>query len=194
MSVNLNIVGFSIQRWLTRLFRSGFTKGSCLLLFVLANILMINNAQADSSIQTQAESLKQDVIQLNTELSSLEESLLYPVNSRIGIYLSVDNGKHFELDSISLKIDGRNATTYIYTDKEVKALEEGGTQRLYIGNLASGTHQLTVSFNGQGADNHYFRREKKFKFKKEDQIKNMELKLMNSTYNNEPTLKLQTWN
>jgi hypothetical protein len=155
---------------------------------------MINNAFADSSIQTQAETLKQEVIQLNTELSTLEESLLYPVNSRIGVYLSVENAKQFELDSISLKIDGRNATSYVYTDKEIKALAKGGTQRLYIGNLASGTHRLTVSFNGQGADNHYFRREKQFKFQKDDQIKNMELKLMNSAYKNEPTLKLQTWN
>jgi len=152
------------------------------------------DVNAESTLQFQNESVKQDVIQINRELSQLEQSLLYPVSTRLGLYLSIKTRQSFQLNSIDIKIDGQNITTYLYTTKELKALERGGIQRLYMSNLATGHHQLTVIFNGQGTDEHFFRRKKQFQFEKGNGIKNIELEIVDSDFKKEPVIKINTWN
>jgi len=54
----------------------------------------------DSKIQD----LKQDVLDLNRDLFSLEEDLLFPANTQVAVFLSMDVGKFFSLDSVKLKV------------------------------------------------------------------------------------------
>ena len=71
-----------------------------------------------------------------------EEELLFPANTQVAVFVSMDVGDFFALDSISLKIDNREVSSYLYTPREAAALVKGGVQRLYVGNLKAGSVRL----------------------------------------------------
>src|SRR5690606_23277065 len=123
-----------------------FANRLLLLLFFFGSV-----AYAQPSIQAKAEALKKQVIDLNRELFELEEELLYPANTQVVVFLALTTKRPFQLDSVELKLDGSLATTYLYSDREVNALNQGGVQRLYMGNLAAGPHRIEAIFNGRGA-------------------------------------------
>lgn len=147
---------------------------------------------AEQSIQAKAQKLKSEVVELNRALFELEEELLYPADTQVALFLSVKTKNKFLLDSVEIKIDGKIATTYLYTASEIKALEQGGIQRLYMGNISSGPHKLTAVFNGQGANDHYFRKDKSFNFEKSNRSKFIEIGLSDST-GVEPEFKFTEW-
>ena len=82
--------------------------------------------------------LKKDVVDLNRDLFVLEEELLFPANTQVAVFISMDVGDFFALDSVTLKIDQKEVANYLYTPREVEALNKGGVQRLYVGNLKAG--------------------------------------------------------
>jgi hypothetical protein len=47
------------------------------------------------------------VVDLNRDLFVLEEELLFPANTQVAVFVSMDVGDFFALDSVSLKIDNR---------------------------------------------------------------------------------------
>jgi hypothetical protein len=64
-------------------------------------------------------------------------------------------GDAFRLDAVRLQINGQLVAHYIYSFKELDALRKGGVQRIYVGNLPTGEHQLEVQVDGKlegGAD------------------------------------------
>jgi len=67
------------------------------------------------------------------ELFILEEELLYPSNTQVAIFVSMDVGEFFDLESVQVKIDDKNIANYLYTPREVKALHRGGVHRIYQG-------------------------------------------------------------
>ena len=141
----------------------------------------------------EAEALKKQLIQLNSELYQFEEDLLYPANTELGVFLSMAKDSSFKLDSIEIRLDDKLVTSYIYKDDEISSLKNGGIQRLYLGSLADGRHKLTARFNGQGANNQYFRRKKALPFTKENNAKFIQLVVTESKTNNEPLFKVKAW-
>ena len=101
-------------------------------------------------VDDQVQSLKSDVLDLNRDLFVLEQELLYPANTQVAVFVSMDAGTFFALDSVQLKIDGKEVADYLYTPREVHALVQGGVQRLYVGNLKVGKHQLVAFLTGKG--------------------------------------------
>jgi len=94
--------------------------------------------------------LKKDVVDLNRDLFVLEEELLFPANTQVAVFISMDVGDFFQLDAVTLKIDQKEVANYLYTPREVEALAKGGVQRLYIGNLKAGPHELVAFFQRSG--------------------------------------------
>jgi hypothetical protein len=101
-------------------------------------------------LDQEIQGLKKDVVDLNKDLFILEEELLFPANTQVAVFLAVDVGDFFALDSVQLKIDNKEVINYLYTPREVEALLKGGVQRLYLGNLKVGPHELVAFFNGKG--------------------------------------------
>jgi hypothetical protein len=168
------------------------TTFSIILLAALSMSFLSANVAAEQSIQASAQKLKADVVELNRALFKLEEELLYPADTQVALFLSLKTKNNFLLDSVEIKIDGRIATTYLYSESEIKALEKGGIQRLYMGNISSGPHKLSAVFNGQGANDHYFRKEKSFNFEKSNRSKFIEISLSDSQ-KIEPEFKFTEW-
>jgi hypothetical protein len=113
--------------------------------------------------------IKSDVLEIAAELRNLEERLLFPSNTQVAVFVSLDleEGNLLELDSVQIQIDGQPAAHHIYSFKELEALRKGGVQRLYTGNVRTGKHQLEVAVAGRTADGEDFVRSESFSFTKE---------------------------
>ena len=145
------------------------------------------------SIDEDTQQLKKDVVDLNRDLFVLEEELLFPANTQIAVYLSMDVGEFFALDSVTLKLDNKEVTNYLYTPREVDALLKGGVQRLYLGNLKVGNHELVAFFSGKGPDNREYRRGASLKFDKTIGAKYLELKIEDRQRKMQPEFEIKDW-
>lgn len=145
------------------------------------------------SLDEATQLLKKDVVDLNRDLFVLEEELLFPANTQVAVYVSMDVGEFFALDSITLKIDNKEVTNYLYTPREVDALLKGGVQRLYLGNLKVGSHELVAFFAGKGPDNRDYRRGASLKFDKSIGAKYLELKIEDRQRKMQPEFEIKDW-
>ena len=151
-------------------------------------------AAADTrSLDEDTQTLKKDVVDLNRDLFVLEEELLFPANTQVAVYISMDVGEFFALDSVTLKLDNKEVTNYLYTPREVDALLKGGVQRLYLGNLKVGNHELVAFFSGKGPDNRDYRRGASLKFDKSIGAKYLELKIEDRQRKLQPEFEIKDW-
>lgn len=137
-------------------------------------------------VKRQLESLEEELVSLNRDLLILEEDLLYPASSRVSVFLSMDLGKLFSLDSVTLKLNGRKVTHYLYTAKQVDALYRGGVQRLFVGNARQGDNEITAFFVGRGKKGREFKRATTIIFEKSFEPVFVELKISDSTAKQQP--------
>jgi hypothetical protein len=145
------------------------------------------------SLDDRIQDAKADVIRLNRDLMVLEEELLFPANTQVAIFVSMDVGKMFLLDSVRVKLDGKDVAGYLYTPAEVQALHRGGVQRLYLGNLKSGTHELVAFFTGKGPHERDYKRGATIKIEKGADPKYIELQIKDSTGKLQPEFEVKVW-
>jgi hypothetical protein len=100
-------------------------------------------------LDEQVQEIKSDVLSIDAELRRLEEKLLYPSNTHVALFVGLAQGQSMRLDAVQIQLDGKLVAHYIYSFKELEALQRGGVQRIYTGNLATGAHQLEVSVIGK---------------------------------------------
>ena len=151
-------------------------------------------AQTDAPAQSagQVESLKESVLTLNRDLLILEEELLYPASSQVAVYVSMDLGNYFALDAIKLEINNKLVASELYTEKQTKALFRGGVQRLYIGNLKTGQHEISAFFTGRGPQQDYKRAAKVVINKNQEPVV-LELRIVDSTAQLQPVFEIKQW-
>jgi hypothetical protein len=137
--------------------------------------------------------LKKDVVDLNKELFVLEEELLFPANTQVAVFVSMDIGEFFALDSLSLKIDNKEVANYMYTPREAEALLKGGVHRVYLGNLKVGEHQLVAFFAGKGPNDRDYKRGANLKFEKGVGAKYLELKITDRQRKAQPEFAIKDW-
>ena len=118
-------------------------------------------------LDEQVQEVKSDVLSIAAELNQLEEKLLYPSNTHFAVFVTIAPGETFRLDAMQIHVDGELATHYIYTFKELEALQKGGVQRIYTGNIASGQHELEVSLAGKLPNGKDYTRTERFAFNKD---------------------------
>lgn len=150
-------------------------------------------AQAEAPIDQQVQDLKRSVLNLNRELFVLEEELLFPANTQLMLFLSMDVGKYFSLDSVEVTLDGKELSSYLYTPRETDALLRGGVQRFYIGNLKSGEHELVAVFTGKGPSGRDYRRAASLDFDKGLGAKFVELKISDRDSSQQPEFVIREW-
>ncbi|MFC4698752.1 hypothetical protein ACFO4O_01075 [Glaciecola siphonariae] len=146
----------------------------------------------ESQLAEEIETLKQAMINLNRDLFILEEDLLFPASTQVAVYLSMDVGEYFALDSVEVKINDDTATQYLYTERQVNALYRGGVQRLYVGNVGQGEHELTAFFIGIGPQGREYKRGLTLSFEKTDEPLAIELSVIDSTRKQQPTFSAKT--
>ena len=146
-----------------------------------------------SELSKEVQKLKSQVLQLNRELFILEEDLLFPASTQIAVFVSVDVGRFFKLDSVEVKVNEQDVAGFLYTDRQRIALEQGGIQKLYLGNLKLGSHQLTAIFTGLDNEGRSMKIATNHSFEKEDDSLMIELKLVDNTLNYRTQLMVEEW-
>lgn len=150
----------------------------------LLTILWINGSIAGEvsreqikGLDEQVQDIKKDVLGISAELTQLEEKLIYPSNTQVSVFVTLVKGDKFRLDAVKMKIDGKDVTNHIYTFKELEALQSGGVQRLYTGNIRAGEHTLDVSLIGKTSGNSDYLQSASYKFTKSVEPKLIEVTL-----------------
>lgn len=146
-----------------------------------------------ATLDGRVQDIKSDVIKLNRDLLVLEEELLFPASTQVALFVSMDVGKMFELDSVQIKLDDKVVSSYLYTPLEVAALHRGGVQRLYLGNLKTGDHELVAYFTGKGPHDRDYKRGATVKFEKGTDPKYIELRIKDSEAKLQPEFDVRVW-
>jgi len=117
-------------------------------------------------LDEQVQEIKSDVLSIAAELNRLEEKLLYPSDTQIALFVSVAEGEKFRLDAVDVELDGKSVAHHLYTFKELEALQKGGVQRIYVGNVKTGEHPLQVTVSGKSEGGSEFRKGESFTISK----------------------------
>lgn len=139
------------------------------------------------------QALKQNVLDLNRELTSLEQQLLYP-STQMAVFLSIDVGTPIRLVDINIAIDSKNVGYHFYTDQEFQALTKGGIHRLYTGNVTSGEHTLRATITGYDPQGKDYQRTTSYKFVKQAGRKMVELKVVDDVETRQHKFEFKEWN
>ena len=137
--------------------------------------------------------LKKSTLQLNRDLFILEEELLFPANTQVAVFVSMDVGLMFDLDSVQIKLDDKLVSTYLYTPLEVQALHRGGVQRVYLGDLKAGPHEIVAFFTGKGPHDRDYKRATTIKFDKATEPKYIELQIKDQQQKLQPEFDVKVW-
>ncbi|WP_199271636.1 hypothetical protein [Paraglaciecola sp. L3A3] len=159
---------------------------SLISLTIFASVSVFAQTQSTAPIAKQIEDLKKEIIALNRDLFILEEDLLFPSSTQLAVYLSIDVGTYFQLDSVELKIGDKTVTHYLYTQKQIDALHRGGVQKLYIGNIAQGEHEISAFFHGLGPEKRPYKRGVVLSVDKDEDPKAIELQIRDSNLKLQP--------
>jgi hypothetical protein len=127
--------------------------------FAWAAATLISHTGVAASLDDDIESLSAQVNEHLASVRSLERQLLYPTHTRLSVFLSLAERETLDLDAIELFLDDQPVASHLYQNRERSALEAGGVQELYIGNLATGQHRLKAVITARAADKSFVRRE-----------------------------------
>jgi len=133
-------------------------------------------------LDEEVQEIKSDVLSIAADLSRLEERLLYPSNTQLAVFVSLAERDDFRLDAVQIAIDGDLVAHYIYSFKELEALQKGGVQRIFTGNVPTGEHQLQVSYDGKLKNGRDFSESESFSFTKGIEPKLLEITLAGSEF------------
>lgn len=166
-------------------------------IFVIAVLLFSGMALAvdepSSKLTKDIQNIKKEIINLNKDLFILEEDLLFPANTQFSVFLSMDIGEYFSLDSVQIKIDDKIVANHLYTTNEANSLKRGGVQRLYLGNLASGEHEIVAFFVGRGPNKRDYRRGSTIKVSKSPDPTFIEFKITDDEGKQQPYFFSKVW-
>ena len=137
--------------------------------------------------------LKKQVISLNKTLFILEEDLLFPSNTQLSIFISMKDTALFSLDAIKILIDDKQISSHLYTDKELDVLKRGGVQKIYIGNIVSGEHEIVALYTGKGPHQREFKRGSVIKIDKGDDPLFVEFNIQDNESKQQALFKSRSW-
>ena len=176
------------------LFRNLFLSSSICLLAYASNATADDRTAATAaSLDEEIQTLKNEVLAINRSLFMLEEELLFPSSTQVAVFVSMDVGNYFSLDSVQLRIDDKVVSNYLYTRREVEALHRGGVQRLYMGNLKAGEHELIAIFTGKGPNGRDYRRGADLIVNKRLGARFIELKIVDNESSEQPDFSIKEW-
>ncbi|MCB1836055.1 MAG: hypothetical protein KDH99_00425 [Alcanivoracaceae bacterium] len=160
--------------------------------FVLCSVVMWGSLGATELDQDMA-AFRKDVLEINKRLLLMEEELLFPADTQVAIFVSLDVGKFFVPDAITLKLDGKTIDSHLYTEKEVAALRQGAIQKIHTTNVKNGAHELTAFVSGKGPNGRDYRRAVTLEFDKGHGRQFIQLKMEDDAAAQQPVFNFKSW-
>ncbi|MFO1329732.1 MAG: AraC family transcriptional regulator [Rubrivivax sp.] len=149
--------------------------------------------EAAVPLDNRIQQAKAEVMRLERDLLVLEEELLFPASTQVAVFVSMDRGLLFDLESVQLRLDGQLVAQHLYTPAEVRALQRGGVQKLFLGNLKTGRHEITATFTGQGPHERDYRRGATLAFEKAREPRYVELQIHDAERKLQPAFEVKVW-
>jgi hypothetical protein len=162
-------------------------------IILIAALAATAAAEERSALDAEVQSLRREVVDLNRDLFMLEEDLLFPASTQVAVFVSMDVGTFFAVDSVQLKIDDKEVANYLYTEREQEALKRGGVQRLWLGNLKASEHEVTAFFTGQGPHERDYKRGTTLQVEKGVGAKYVELRISDRASKLQPEFVVKVW-
>ena len=144
-------------------------------------------------LSKEIQGLKKSVVDLNKDLQLMEEELLFPSSTQLSLFVSLDIGQYFTLESIKVKLNGKQVASHLYSDKQRQALARGGVQRLYITNLNLGKHTIAAFFTGIGPNGRAYKRATELEFQKKQGSQYLELAIIDDSAKQEAKFIIKQW-
>ena len=151
------------------------------------------SAAAAAALDPRVQQLKAEVIRLNRDLLVLEEELLFPAGTQVALFVSMDVGKLFQLESVQIRLDDKLIANHLYTPQEVQALHRGGVQRVFVGNLKAGKHNIAAFFTGSGPHERDYKRGTALEFEKGTEPRYIELRIKDKLAKLQPEFEVKVW-
>jgi hypothetical protein len=145
------------------------------------------------ALDAEVQALRREVVDLNRDLFMLEEDLLFPASTQVAVFVAMDVGTFFAVDSVELRVDDKEVAHYLYTEREQEALKRGGVQRLWLGNMKAGEHEVTAFFTGQGPHSRDYKRGTTLKVAKGVGAKYVELRISDKSAKLQPEFVVKVW-
>jgi hypothetical protein len=155
-----------------------------------------NSQRALDSVKVlskEIQGLKKSVVELNKDLQLMEEELLFPSSTQLSLFVSLDIGQFFTLESIKIKLNDKQVASHLYSDKQRQALARGGVQRLYMTNLNLGKHSLVAFFTGIGPNGRPYKRATELEFQKKQGSQYLELAIIDDSAKQEAKFTIKQW-
>jgi hypothetical protein len=144
-------------------------------------------------LSKEIQGLKKSVVDLNKDLQLMEEELLFPSSTQLSLFVSLDIGQFFTLESIKIKLNDKQVASHLYSDKQRQALARGGVQRLYMTNLNLGKHSLVAFFTGIGPNGRPYKRATELEFQKKQGSQYLELAIIDDSAKQEAKFTIKQW-
>lgn len=156
-------------------------------------LLLLSLPAVAGELDEDMAAFRKDVLEINKRLLLMEEELLFPADTQLAIFVSLDVGKFFVPDSVTLKLDGETIESHLYTDKEVAALRSGAIQKIHTTNIKNGDHQLTAFVTGKGPNGRDYRRAVTLDFDKGHGRHYVQLKMEDDAAAQQPVFSFRSW-
>ena len=144
-------------------------------------------------LSKEIQGLKKSVVGLNKDLQLMEEELLFPSSTQLSIFVSLDIGQFFTLESIKIKLNDKQVASHLYSEKQRQALVRGGVQRLYLTNLNLGKHKIVAFFTGIGPNGRPYKRATEVEFQKRKGSQFLELAIVDDSAKQEAQFIIKQW-
>lgn len=144
-------------------------------------------------LSKEIQGLKKSVVDLNKDLQLMEEELLFPSSTQLSIFVSLDIGQFFTLESIKIKLNDKQVASHLYSEKQRQALVRGGVQRLYLTNLNLGKHKIVAFFTGIGPNGRPYKRATEVEFQKRKGSQFLELAIVDDSAKQEAQFIIKQW-
>ncbi len=154
---------------------------------------LVTTSVAATSLDEQIERLTAEVTRHSASVHALEQQLLHPVNTRVAVFLTLQNRQALDLDSVELFLNDQPVASHLYSATERASLEQGGVQQLFIGNLADGSHQLKAVVNARSVNKRFVRRELEHRFEKRSGTLRLQMTLDARAPDYEPDVTFREW-
>ncbi|MFT4046482.1 MAG: hypothetical protein QM661_07255 [Solimonas sp.] len=146
-----------------------------------------------AGLDAAAQQFKREAFAADRDRRVLDEQLRHPADGELTVFVAMDVGAFFKLDSVSVRVDGRELRQYRYSDDEIAALIKGGTQQLCIADLERGPHELIAVFTGRGPYGRPYRRAASLSVDMQGAPRQVELRVGDDEGGQRPRFSARLW-
>jgi len=102
------------------------------------------------ALEENMQDVKRLALEMHRDLIVMQDEKVFPEETRINVFISMDLGVFFDVQSVKVVLDRAEVAQQNYSKKQARALTLGATQKIFIGNLSEGKHELTAIVAGVG--------------------------------------------